>query len=305
MTASLASEGVYLYAIERCGADGSCQDELFSGHHTPNGVANILSESREVNVRQSRIEWCPGMARQIHTKYGDTLPLIMGSNGLGFLTIRAITDRARIVRLLQRSTLTPQWLLDQMAPSVMTSSVAPRALPVMSTEPPITSAQSHTVELPLTPLLIPPAHAEECLRLPVPVSLAAPALARQLGGAMAEGDATIIAAIASNDISFDSHVAAVTAAKMALAGVGLAGRLPTLTPFQILVRVHCILGHATLNTCLATIACATTLPKGFITREAIKEYLATKCGICESSKMRRRTFRLDISGVADHTICRI
>ena len=107
-SASLASEGVYLYAIERCGADGSCQDELFSGHHTPNGVANILSESREVNVRQSRIEWCPGMARQIHTKYGDTLPLIMGSNGLGFLTIRAITDRARIVRLLQRSTLTPQ-----------------------------------------------------------------------------------------------------------------------------------------------------------------------------------------------------
>ena len=95
---------------------------------------------------------------------------------------------------------------------------------------------------------------------------------------MTENDATIIAAIASNDISFDCYVAAVTAANMALAG------------------------HATLNTCLATIVCATTLPKGFITREAIKEYLATKCGICESTKMRRRTFRLDISGVADHTI---
>ena len=210
------------------------------------------------------------MARQIHTKYGDTIPLIMGSNGLGFLMIRAITDRARIIKLLQRSELTPRWLLDQMAPTVMTSSITPQALPTVSMEPLITTAQSHIIELPLTAQLAPPTHAVECLRLPVPVSMTAPALARQLGGAMTESDATIITAIASNDISFDSYVAAVTAAKMALAGVGLAGRLPTLTPFQILVRVHCILGHATLNTCLATISCATTLPKGFITREAIK-----------------------------------
>ena len=64
---SLASHGVYLYAIERCGSNGQWQDELFLGHHTPNGVANIMSEAREVNVRKSRVEWCPGMARQFHT----------------------------------------------------------------------------------------------------------------------------------------------------------------------------------------------------------------------------------------------
>ena len=42
--------------------------------------------------------------------------------------------------------------------------------------------------------------------------------------------------------------------------------------------------------------------KGFITKEAIKEFIASKCGICESAKMRRRTFRVDISGVTDPTI---
>ena len=97
----LASNGVYLYAIERCGANGHWQDELFLGHHTPNGVANIMSEAREVNVRKSRLEWCPGMARQFHTKTGTTMPLVMGSNELGFLKIRPITDRTRIARLLR------------------------------------------------------------------------------------------------------------------------------------------------------------------------------------------------------------
>ena len=124
---SLASHGVYLYAIERCGSNGQWQDELFLGHHTPNGVANIMSEAREVNVRKSRLEWCPGMARQFHTKTGTTMPLIMGSNGLGFLKIRPITDHRRIVQLLRQSSLTPSWLLKQISaqsPAVLTSTHA-------------------------------------------------------------------------------------------------------------------------------------------------------------------------------------
>jgi hypothetical protein len=123
---SLASNGVYLYAIERCGANSQWQDELFLGHHTPNGVANIMSEAREVNVRKSRVEWCPGMARQFHTKTGTNMPLIMGSNGLGFVKIRPITDHKRIVKLLRQSSLTPSWLLRQInaqSPTVLTSSV--------------------------------------------------------------------------------------------------------------------------------------------------------------------------------------
>jgi hypothetical protein len=304
-SSSLSSNGVYLYAIERCGANGTCQDELFLGHHTPNGVANIMSESREVNVRQTRLEWCPGMARQFHTKHGASIPLIMGPNGLGFLTVKPITDRKRIVKLLLQSPLTPKWLREQMAPVVLTSSMLAQA----TTTPSLTQvelideiAPLHTVEMPTTTLLSPPICTIEGLRLPVPVNMAAPVLARQLAGATTLEDVSILAMIAMNDISFDSYVAAVTAASMALSGVGLAGKLLTLSPFMTLVRVHCLLGHATLNTCLATIACATSLPKGFITREAIREYLATKCGICESAKMRRRTFRLDLSGVKDHTV---
>ena len=127
-------------------------------------------------------------------------------------------------------------------------------------------------------------------------------LARQLAGASTLKDSFVLAAISANGIDFDSFVIAVTAASMALSGVGVAGKLPTLAPYDVLMRVHCILGHASLDVCLATIAFATTLPKGFITKEAIKEFVAAKCGICESAKMRRRTFRMDISGVTDNTI---
>ena len=313
---SLASHGVYLYAIERCGSNGLWQDELFLGHHTPNGVANIMSEAREVNVRKSRLEWCPGMARQFHTKTGTTMPLVMGSNGLGFLRIRPITDHSRIVRLLRQSALTPPWLLKQVnahSPAVLTSSMstsvttAPsRALVDDADDMPRMHDVSYDKQavtfMPASTTLGPPAHVAECLRLPVPVGVAAPTLARQLAGATTLKDSFVLAAIGANGIDFDGFVMAITAASMALSGVGVAGKLPTLAPLDVLMRVHCILGHASLDVCLATIAFATTLPKGFITKEAIKEYIAAKCGICESAKMRRRTFCMDISGVTDNTI---
>ena len=261
---SLASNGVYLYAIERCGANSQWQDELFLGHHTPNGVANIMSEAREVNVRKSRVEWCPGMARQFHTKTGTNMPLIMGSNGLGFVKIRPITDHTRIVKLLRQSSLTPSWLLQQIgaqSPAVLTSSVP---LSVTAERSHMLSVdlgdtpQVHDVDvselavtfMPTTVVLGPPAHALECLRLPVPVGVAAPVIARQLEGASTLQDAFVLAAIGSHGIDFDGVAVHVTAASMALSGVGVAGKLPTLAPYDVLVRVHCILGHATLNTVL-------------------------------------------------------
>ena len=57
---SLASNGVYLYAIERCGANSQWQDELFLGHHTPNGVANIMSEAtrgQRAQVSCGMVSW--------------------------------------------------------------------------------------------------------------------------------------------------------------------------------------------------------------------------------------------------------
>ena len=110
----------------------------------------------------------------------------MGPNGLGFLTIKPITDRKRIVKLLLQSPLTPKWLREQMAPVVLTSSMLAQA----TTTPSLTQvelideiAPLHTVEMPTTTLLSPPICTIEGLRLPVPVSMAAPVLARQLAGA--------------------------------------------------------------------------------------------------------------------------
>ena len=171
------------------------------GHHTPNGVANIMSEPREVNVRKTRLEWCPGMARQFHTAAGASIPLIMGSNGLGFLTIQPPTDHRRIIKLLKRSTLTPPWLLEQIhkqhpAPAVLTSSVPPLdtvAPSLTSVDQSDTMAQSHLIDMPFTVQLCPPAHAIECLRMPDPVEMAAPALARQLVGASTTNDAAMLA----------------------------------------------------------------------------------------------------------------
>ena len=214
---SLASHGVYLYAIERCGANNQWQDELFLGHHTPNGVANIMSEAREVNVRKSRVEWCPGMARQFHTKTGTNMPLIMGSNGLGFVKIRPITDHTRIVKLLRQSSLTPSWLLQQIgaqSPAVLTSSVPLSVTTERSRTPVIDlsdTPQVHEVDvselavtfMPTTVVLSPPAHALECLRHPVPVGVAAPVIARQLEGASTLQDAFVLAAIGSHGIDFD------------------------------------------------------------------------------------------------------
>ena len=142
-----------------------------------------MSEAREVNVRKSRLEWCPGMARQFHTKTGTTMPLVMGSNGLGFLKIRPITDHKRIVQLLRLSSLTPSWLLRQIdaqnpavlissmpssdtAAQLLTSGVPPSGtvaqLRTSVVEDIDASTQALTI-MPTSVLLEPPSHALDCL----------------------------------------------------------------------------------------------------------------------------------------------
>ena len=86
--------------------------------------------------------------------------------------------------------------------------------------------------MPTSVVLGPPAHALECLRLPVPVGVAAPVIARQLEGASTLKDAFVLAAIRSHGIDFDGVAVHVTAASMALSGVGVAGKLPTLAPYR-------------------------------------------------------------------------
>ena len=49
---------------------------------------------------------------------------------------------------------------------------------------------------------------------------------------------------------------------------------------------------------LATLALCPSLGKNFITKEAIQEYMQDPCGICETAKMKRRSFRTVIDKTA-------
>ena len=119
---------------------------------------------------------------------------------------------------------------------------------------------------------------------PVPVEVAAPALCRTYTGLATEVDQHILMLVKQGGITYDM-VAAPMAAKMSLAGMGHAGRIPALSPLEVLLRVHIILGHAPLHVILATLAQCASLPRGTITKAAIKEYMLRKCGICESALM--------------------
>ena len=105
---------------------------------------------------------------------------------------------------------------------------------------------------------------------PVPIELAAPALDRLGTGVATQQDQHAMMLVRKGSISYDM-VAAATAAAMPLVGMEHAGRIPTLTPLEMLTRMHIVLGHAPLQVILATLAQCASLPKNMITRDAIKQ----------------------------------
>ena len=105
---------------------------------------------------------------------------------------------------------------------------------------------------------------------PVPIELAALALCRTYTGLATVVDQHIMMLVKQGGITYDM-VAAPMAAKMSLSGMGHAGRILTLSPLEVLLRVHIILGHAPLHVILATLSQSASLPKNTITKEAIKE----------------------------------
>ena len=94
---------MWYHAFTRVGADGTQEDGLFQMLDTPTGIATIFSEVVEVNQRRTSINWLPGAPRTYHTAEGNSLPLIMTNNGLGWLRLRPITDGRRIKSLLMNS----------------------------------------------------------------------------------------------------------------------------------------------------------------------------------------------------------
>ena len=86
-SATLASRGMWYHAFTRIGADGTEEDGLFHMMDTPTGIATIFSEVMEVKQRRTSINWSPDAPRTYHTAEGNSLPLIMTNNGLGWLRI--------------------------------------------------------------------------------------------------------------------------------------------------------------------------------------------------------------------------
>ena len=75
------------------------------------------------------------------------------------------------------------------------------------------------------------------------------------------------------------------------------GRVAKLTGVEILRRMHVVLGHPSLPVLLATLMASKDINAHIITKADIEQYVREACGICESAKMRRRSFR----GVTDPT----
>ena len=69
------------------------------------------------------------------------------------------------------------------------------------------------------------------------------------------------------------------------------GRVAKLTGVEILRRMHVVLGHPSLPVLLATLMASKDVNAHIITKADIEQYVREACGICESTKMRGRSFR--------------
>ena len=77
-SSSLRSEGTHWHAMELRSDNGQSEDSLLHMHFTPNSIANIRSETQEVEQRGSRIEQVPGQPRKWHTIKGRVYHCVWG-----------------------------------------------------------------------------------------------------------------------------------------------------------------------------------------------------------------------------------
>ena len=67
----------------------------------------------------------------------------------------------------------------------------------------------------------------------------------------------------------------------------------TLRGVELLRHEHVVAGHMPLRKLLILLK-ARGLPDGYVTKKDVEEYIKQSCGICESTKMRRRPFSLKV-----------
>ena len=74
--ASLCSLGTNLHALRRIGVNGKSDVGIYRMHDTPNGIADIISESEEVNKRKSSIIWHPNQPRRIISGLSEDIMIV-------------------------------------------------------------------------------------------------------------------------------------------------------------------------------------------------------------------------------------
>jgi len=105
--------------------------------------------------------------------------------------------------------------------------------------------------------------------------------------------------VALSMASFDS-VAVLTAFNpdTIRSGIGM-GRAPAITGFELLQRMHVVLGHASIDDMIATLKLTRGIKAGIITAADVAEFKRQGCGVCETTKMKRRGFARNLK---DHTL---
>ena len=306
---TLLCEGTWLHALTRVGADGTEDDGVFEMNYTPNGIAHIFSECLEVNRRGTTITWSPNSSRCYQLASGKSLPLQMSSNGLGWIIIKPIENQQRqhdaMVASSKHNPRLVAVLIAQLSPI---SSMAPtRPVPLdLFADAAVDAVDSDNDALAIL------ARAAEFGVAGLPQSTVVAVLAARVNASVAQvvtddgnpcsTDTVLIAShndglLYGLDHDFLCQMDCPDMLRVILnvhAGVSMSGA-PKLTQYELLRRTHSLLAHAPIDVCVTTIEHAFAIK---VSAAVVERFKREGCGICDSMKMRRRTFRHNLT---DHT----
>ena len=238
-----------LHAYYRCGLNGAKVPVLRRKHMLPTALCNIGSEGEDVKKHKQKYVFDDGGRSMFFTPPAGgsmvEVKLHMSKNQLGWYWMEEIKDPTVIRELLAGAQVQPSSVV---APMIMQSG---GYLPEVC-----------------------------CLTVDDDTSITNPNPGSTTiwCSQYTEADAQLKPGVALQGMASD-----VAAPINAHTGVSMS-RPPKLTGYQILVRMHVVLGHASLATMLRTLA---RMPNtlGLITRADVEKFRERKCGICDTTLM--------------------
>ena len=302
--ATLKSNGSYLHAITQHGADGTKVNMIRKFLDTPTSICTIMSEGGEVNIHGGIIQWAPGSPRQIKYPDGQVLKLHMGASDLGYARTTAINDDELVQSLLVQYHQRRIDALERVnavisAPVEVDKAQMQRAKSALSID---TRGDDYQPEYQsLADLADFPVQAKLNGALAVSPALYPVTAVHGLKWHSVLSVKKVLfteppllnGVLAVEEISTDQAPVNVSANRpdwRPPVGVGLA-RAPMISGLEILIRLHVVLGHCSLARLLATLATSVGLKAGKVTKADIEAYVKHGCGICDSTKMKRRPFK--------------